>query len=110
MKKGEIWTIAGGAEYAGKPRHAVIVQDDSFADTDSVAVCGFTSDNVPAAWIRLPVAPSEKNGLRSTSWIMVDKLTAISRAKLGYRVGALDGATVRRLNSAIVLFLGLGVP
>lgn len=109
MKKGEIWTIAGGADYAGKPRPAVIVQDDSFADTDSVAVCGFTSDDVAAAWIRLAVAPSEQNRLRSTSWIMVDKITSISRAKLGYRIGALDSVTMRELNRAMTLFLGLGV-
>ena len=110
MKKGEIWTVAGGADYAGKPRPAVIVQDDSFADTDSIVVCGFTSDDVAAAWIRLPVAPSEENGLLTASWIMVDKVTAISRAKLGYRIGALDVATMRQLNRAITLFLGLGVP
>ena len=30
MKRGEIWTVAGGAAYAGKPRPAVIVQDNRF--------------------------------------------------------------------------------
>jgi mRNA interferase MazF len=28
MRRGEIWTVAGGAAYAGKPRPAVIIQDD----------------------------------------------------------------------------------
>ncbi len=40
---------------------------------------------------------------------MVDKITSISRAKLGYRIGALDSVTTRELNRAITLFLGLGV-
>lgn len=28
MKRGEIWTVAGGGDYAGKPRPVVIVQHD----------------------------------------------------------------------------------
>ena len=42
MRRGEVWTIAGGKDYAGKPRPAVIVQDDSFDATDSIAICAFT--------------------------------------------------------------------
>lgn len=38
MKRGEIWTVAGGAAYAGKPRPAVIVQDDRFDANDSIVV------------------------------------------------------------------------
>jgi len=34
MKRGEIWTVAGGKDYAGKPGPAVIVQDDSFDGAD----------------------------------------------------------------------------
>ena len=30
MKRGEIWTVSGSTDYAGKPRPVVIVQDDSF--------------------------------------------------------------------------------
>ncbi|MEJ0048614.1 MAG: type II toxin-antitoxin system PemK/MazF family toxin [Rhodospirillales bacterium] len=42
MKRGEIWTVSGAAGYAGKPRPAVIVQDDHFDATNSVTVCPFT--------------------------------------------------------------------
>ena len=38
MRRGEIWTVAGGADYTGKARPAVIVQDDRF-DTDSITLC-----------------------------------------------------------------------
>jgi mRNA-degrading endonuclease toxin of MazEF toxin-antitoxin module len=35
VKRGEIWTVAGGSGYAGKPRPAVIVQTDMFdAETE----------------------------------------------------------------------------
>jgi hypothetical protein len=36
MRRGEVWTVVGGNNYAGKPRPAVIVQDDSFDATDSI--------------------------------------------------------------------------
>ena len=44
MRRGDIWTVAGGKDYAGKPRPVVIVQDDSFDATDSITVCAFTTD------------------------------------------------------------------
>jgi mRNA interferase MazF len=33
VKRGEIWTMAGGPGYATKPRPAVIIQDDGFSET-----------------------------------------------------------------------------
>jgi mRNA interferase MazF len=55
MKRGEIWTVAGGAAYAGKPRPAVIVQDDRFDANDSIVVCPLTSDPTPAGDVLIAV-------------------------------------------------------
>ena len=106
MKRGEIWTVSGGG-YAGKPRPAVIVQDDHFLATASVTICAFTSDPTEASLFRLPVEPSEQNGLRATSRLMVDKITTVAKDKLGERIGRLDGDDAVRLNRAILVFLGL---
>jgi mRNA interferase MazF len=38
VKRGEIWTISGGSDLAGKPRPAVIIQDDGFDATTSVTL------------------------------------------------------------------------
>lgn len=65
MKRGEIWTVAGGKDYAGKPRPAVILQDHRFEKTDSVTICAFTTDPTDAPLFRLLVAPTESNGFRS---------------------------------------------
>lgn len=43
MKRGEIWTVAGGAARVGKPRPAVIVQDERFDANDSIVVCPLTA-------------------------------------------------------------------
>jgi len=107
MKRGEIWTVAGGPDYAGKPRPAVIVQDDSFDATASITICAFTSDPTDAPLFRIPIEPSEGNGIRTASNLMVDKLTTVPRRKLGEHVGRLDDEDLVRLNRAILVFLGL---
>lgn len=109
MRRGEIWTIAGGKDYAGKPRPVVIVQDDSFDATDSITVCSFTSDPTDAPLFRLLVDPSERNGLRVVSRLMVDKVTTVAKSKVGSQVGRLDDVDMVRLNRAMLVFLGLAV-
>lgn len=100
--------MAAGGGYAGNPRPAVIVQDDRFDATDSVTICAFTTDPTDAPLIRLAVVPDAANGLRSTSRLMVDKLTTVPRGRLGSRLGALRNEDLVRLDRAIVVFLGLG--
>ena len=107
MKRGEIWTVAGGAAYARKPRAAVIVQDDRFDANDSIIVCPLTTDPTPAPIFRLSIQPSGRTGLRAPCRLMVDKLTAVPRRRLGKLVGSLAAEEVRALNRAIFVFLGL---
>jgi mRNA interferase MazF len=107
MRRGDIWTVAGRKDYAGKPRPVVIVQDDTFAATDSITICAFTTDETEAPLFRLPVAPNARNGLRTTCRLMVDKITTVPKSKVGTRIGRLDDEDVVRLNRAIVVFLGL---
>ena len=107
MKRGEIWSVAGGAEYAGKPRPVTILQDDRFAELGSITLCPFTTNPTPAPLFRLPVRPSERNGLNEQSSLMIDKLTTVPKSRLGKRIGSLDDEDVVRLNQAIMVFLGL---
>ena len=107
MKRGEIWTVAGGSGYAGKPRPAVIVQDDRFDATDSITICAFTTDPTDAPLFRLLVVPNERNGLRAPCRLMVDKVTTVPKAKVGARVGSLGDEDSVRLNRAMLVFLGL---
>lgn len=56
MKRGEIWTASGGADYPGKPRPVIVVQDNYFDETASITVCAFTSDLTDAPLFRLRVS------------------------------------------------------
>lgn len=107
MRRGEIWTVAGGKDYAGKPRPAVILQDDSFDATNSVTICAFTTDETDAPLFRLPVEPNERNGLREVCRLMVDKITTVPKSKVGALIGRLNDEDVLRLNRAVLVFLGL---
>lgn len=110
MSRGEIWTIAGGKDYASKPRPVVIVQDDRFDMTDSLTVCPFTTDREDAPLFRLPVEPNEGNGLRTPSRLMVDKINTVTKTKIGVLIGRLADDDIVRLNRAILVFLGIGGP
>lgn len=107
MRRGEIWTAAAGSGYVGKPRPVVVLQDDRFDSTDSVTVCAFTTDPTEAPLIRLRVEPDDINGLREPCSLMADKITTISRSKLGERAGRLSNEDTVRLERAILVFFGL---
>ena len=94
MPRGEIWTASGGADYAGKPRPVLIVQDDSFAATGSITVCLLTTTRIESEIGRQLVEPSPENGLRETSYVMIDKITTLPRERLGKRLGALKPGAI----------------
>jgi mRNA interferase MazF len=110
MRRGEIWTAAGGPDYAGKPRPVVILQDDRFDATNSITVCAFTTDPTEAPLFRLLLEPTELNGLRSSCRLMADKIATMPRAKLRARLGRLADDDMVRLNRAVAVFLGLAGP
>lgn len=107
MKRGEVWTVSGGASCSGKPRPAVIVQEDRFEGTDSITLCVFTTDPTDAPLLRLLIEPTDRNGLKSASRLMIDKITTVPKARLGKRIGKLGDEDVVRLNRALTVFLGL---
>lgn len=107
MKRGDVWTVSGGASYAGKLRPAVIVQEDRFEATNSVTLCAFTTDPTDAPLLRMLIEPSDRNGLKMASRLMIDKITTVPKARLGNRIGKLNDEDVVRLNRALMVFLGL---
>jgi len=107
MKRGEVWTVSGGGPYTGKPRPAVIVQEDRFDSTNSIALCVFTTDPTEAPLLRMLIEPTGRNGLSSASRLMVDKITTVPKVRLGKRIGKLNDEDMVRLNRALTVFLGL---
>lgn len=107
MRRGDIVTVAFAGDF-GKPRPAVVVQSDYLNDTHAtILLCPFTSELVDAPLIRIQVMPSQENGLRSPSQIMVDKAAPMRREKVGARIGALDPEVLVLLNRSLAVVFGL---
>jgi mRNA interferase MazF len=107
IRRGEIWTASGGKDYAGKPRPVLIIQSDGFDGTSSVTICGLTTNATDAPLLRIAIEPSDSNGLREASSVMVDKVTTIPKTKIGDHLGQLAEAEMARINRSLAVFLGL---
>jgi len=107
LSRGDIAIVIAPGDY-GKPRPALILQSNVFQETESVVVALITSDQRPgSALFRKPIAPSDGNGLRRISDVMLDKLVSLPRAKIGEAVGHLTSAEMAEITSSLALFLGM---
>jgi mRNA interferase MazF len=109
VRRGELWTISGGADYTGKPRPAVVVQDNAFPETMSITVCPTTGDPGGMPAFRVIIPPNSQNGLEQESRVMTDKLSTIPRSKVGKYIGTLSTREMAKVDEAIMSFLGLGL-
>lgn len=105
MKRGQLVTIAIPGDY-GKPRPALIVQSGLFDAHPSITVLPVTSELRDAPLFRIQVEPSDENGLRKPSQVMVDKPQTIARGRIGKTIGRLDEPTMLAVNRALAVFLG----
>ena len=94
----------------GKPRPAVVVQSDALVEFgfSSVVICPVSSDVSGGSKVRVGVVPCPDNGLQVPSEVMVEKLVGLPRQKLRRVIGHLDAATMRRIDRALFIVLGLG--
>ncbi|MDZ7736287.1 MAG: type II toxin-antitoxin system PemK/MazF family toxin [Gammaproteobacteria bacterium] len=106
MTRGDIVTVAAPGDY-GKPRSAVIIQDDIFKALPSVTVLPLTSELRDAPIIRITVEPRDSNGLRKPSQIMIDKTVTVPRSRLGEQIGRLDINVMQSIDIALARFLRL---
>ena len=107
MQRGQFVTVATPGDY-GKPRPALVVQSDLFAELPSVVICPLTTTlRSDADLFRLDVEPTPGNGLRQSSQIAIDKITVIPVGKIGGVIGQADDALLLRVNRALALFLSV---
>ena len=100
-------TVALQGEHR-KPRPALVIQSDLFAElTSTVTVVLLTSTALDAPLIRIPVEPSESNGLRKRSHVMIDQLFLARKRRIGPVSGHLDDADMVAVSRALVLFTGI---
>ncbi len=112
IKRFEIWIVdmnpSRGSE-PGKIRPVVIIQTNTLHKLDypSTIVCPISSQKEGVSMIRIPVNPSETNGLKKPSSIVVDQLKAIDLSRLKERIGILETSYRKLLCQSIVDILDL---
>jgi mRNA interferase MazF len=106
VKRGDIVTVAPPGEF-GKPRPALVIQADHTMPSPMVTYLPLTSDLLRVPDVRVPIVPSEQNGLRFPSEIMVDMIQTSSLTRFGGVIGHVDTVTMILVEAAMMAHLGL---
>ena len=106
MRRGDFVTVSVQGDF-DKPRPALIVQADAFADHATTTVLLVSSALIDAPLLRLTVQPDEANGLRKPSQIMIDKTMTIMRTRIGEAFGRLDGDAMVEVERRLGVFLAI---
>lgn len=75
--------------------------------TQSLTALPLTSTVIDASLLRIPVEPTTMSGLRETSHVMIDRITAVRRTNVHERVGWLTAHQLVEVERAMLTFLGL---
>jgi mRNA interferase MazF len=106
MKRGDLVTIALQGDL-GKPRPALIVQSELFAEHPSVVILPVTSELRDTPLFRISIEPNAENGLKVPSQIMIDKPQSVPAEKIGPSFGQVAQGTLVEVNRALAVFLGI---
>ena len=111
-RRGEIYLVSFdptiGHEIQ-KTRPAVIIQNDVSNEHSPITiVAAITSQfRTPPHPREVLIAPGAKTGLSKPSAVVLNQIRSIDRTRLQKRIGSLDPATIRRVDEAIKISLGL---
>lgn len=109
MKRGDVVVVSLPGDL-GKPRPAVIVQVDVLNDhLRTVLLCPISSFSSSPSFFRVAVEPTGENGLRLPSEIMVEKIQAANKSKVGQVIGHMDHEIMLKLSRALAISLGLAL-
>ena len=106
LKRGDLVTIAVQGDF-GKPRPALVIQNDQFAQLGSVVVLPITSTVLDAPLMRVTVHPDAENGLQKTSQVMVDKIITVKKEKAKQTFGRMDEDVLLEVDRCLTVFLGI---
>lgn len=107
--RGGIWVVAEKGLLTGKPRPALLIQAEALEDHASLQFCLIygAGDAQRDVFFRVPVTPTEANGLEQDSTIAVDKIVTVRRDSVKTRCGVLEEDAMGLVNDALATFQGL---
>lgn len=105
MERGTLVAAVFSREF-GKPRPALVIQADAYGSLGTLTLLPLTTDVHGEMDFRVDVLPTDGNGLRRRSQIMIDKAQTVVVSRVGRRIGLLDAVTQQKVDLALALFLG----
>jgi mRNA interferase MazF len=111
-RRGEIYWVAFdptvGSEIQ-KTRPAVIIQNDISNQYSPITIVAAVSSQfgTPPRPREVVIATGGKMGLMQASAVILNQIRSVDRARLQKRLGALDAATMRKVDEALKISLGL---
>ena len=107
MQRGDLVTVALRGD-AGKPRPALVIQSEVFADLPTVVVLPLTSTLLDLPLVRVTIEPLPATGLQQRSQAMISRPQFVPRVKLGRVIGSVDAATILEVTRRLAVLLGVG--
>ncbi|HYN10625.1 MAG TPA: type II toxin-antitoxin system PemK/MazF family toxin [Vicinamibacterales bacterium] len=108
MNRGDVVVVATRGAYTGKPRPALVVQDDLFNDVHaSITVCLVTSQLIDAPLFRVTLPAGSRTGLDQPSQVMIDKIVSVPRESIGRAVGRCTPGEMETIDAALRQWLAL---
>ena len=109
-KRGELWLVSFGAGRSGEPgkhRPAVILSADELIGgvTDELIVVVPVSSSRSGTPLRPAITPAE--GVDTDSVAICRGMRAVARTRLIERLGRVESATMRDIERAVALILGI---
>jgi mRNA interferase MazF len=107
VKRGDVVLVVVPSEL-GRPRPGVVVQADEFnEELSTIFICPISSDVQEGLPLRPIIEAAPQSGLRLRSQIMTDKMIALRHDRIRRVIGQIDKETSERLDSALLVVLGL---
>jgi len=110
-KRGEVYLVTFdptvGSEIQ-KTRPALVLQNDIGNEFSSVTiVAAMTSAQSGKVYpTQVPIVPPE-GGLHAPSLVLLNQIRTIDKCRLGTKLGRLKPATIRKVDAALLLSLGV---
>lgn len=111
LRRGDLWLVSLGAARAGEPgkhRPAVVVSVDELLtgiDDDELVVVVPVSSSRSRTPLRPAVSPAE--GVDTDSVAVCRSIRAVARTRLVERLGTIRPGTMREIEDALTLILGI---
>ncbi len=107
LARGTIIVSSSIKGLTGKPRPAIVVQEERLDLFETLLIVPLTSLNEASNSINPVMSPDDSNGLEQPSVAMIQRIGPIRKSEIGKVIGSLSDTDMVAVNTAMMLILGL---